>query len=352
MKVSANRCLVSLALVGSLMFGTLVRAQEPTGGGSLIRDITGGAALIFRAPKDPVVQIAQAVKGTVGGGKIKGKRQPKQSTPPPQPVRKQDPIIAKANAARRAPKPRYAEAEQQYQLAAQIAPDDARAFAGLGNVYVDQAKFLNAVDAYRQALKVKSDYDDVLLPLAFSLARLDRYPESIEVYQQALKVQPHNPEIFNNLSFAYNHTNRFQEGVDASQTAIKLLGDTGSAFEQGFQERNEMLSYAYKNLGNSYNGLNRYPEAADALKRALQIQPGNASAHFNLGLTLYNAKRYSEAIEAYKEVIRLRPTLAQAHFNLGLTYAAVNDRKQAMVEYEALKPLNADLAQQLLALLK
>src|SRR6185369_17390989 len=40
--------------------------------------------------------------------------------------------IAKANAARSAPKPRYDEAEQQYQLAAQIAPDDARAFAGTG----------------------------------------------------------------------------------------------------------------------------------------------------------------------------------------------------------------------------
>ena len=36
-----------------------------------------------------------------------------------------------ANAARSAPKPRYEEAEQQYQLAAQIAPDDARAFAVL-----------------------------------------------------------------------------------------------------------------------------------------------------------------------------------------------------------------------------
>jgi hypothetical protein len=34
----------------------------PTGGRSLIRDITGGAAIIFRAPKDPVVHIAGAVQ--------------------------------------------------------------------------------------------------------------------------------------------------------------------------------------------------------------------------------------------------------------------------------------------------
>src|ERR1044071_6034895 len=91
-----------------------VTAQDITGGGSLVRDISGGAALIFRAPQNPTVHVAS---GATGGGRVK----PDKKTP----VRKQDSIIAKANAARSAPKPRYDEAEQQYQLAAQIAPDDA-----------------------------------------------------------------------------------------------------------------------------------------------------------------------------------------------------------------------------------
>src|SRR5215207_10036559 len=110
-----------------------VAAQDITGGGSVVRDITGGAALIFRAPQNPTV----ANQGATGGGRVKGTRKP--------PVRQQDSILARANAARTASKPR--EAEQQYQLATQIAPDDARAFAGLGNVYVDQGRFAEAVDA-------------------------------------------------------------------------------------------------------------------------------------------------------------------------------------------------------------
>jgi tetratricopeptide (TPR) repeat protein len=335
-----------LIALGLVISASILRGQEPTGGGSLLHDITGGAALIFRAPKDPIVHVAAVVAGSLGGGKTKGRKQTKP------PARQQDNIIARANAARSAPKPRYDEAEEQYRLAAKIAPDDARAFAGLGNIFVDQGRFTDAVDSYKQALKVKPDYSAALLPLAFSLARLERYPEAIDVYQQALKVEPSNPEIFNNLSFAYNHTNHFQDGVDASLNAIKLLGDTGQAYAQGFQERNEMLSYSYKNLGNAYNGLQRYEDAANALKRAAEIEPTNAAAHFNLGLTLYNAKRYSEAIEAYKEVIKLRPKLAQAHFNLGITYFAINDRKQALNEYEALKSLDQNLAQQLLSFIK
>jgi len=209
-----------LALLLTLAVGTDSPAQDITGGGSLMRDITGGAALIFRAPTNPAVHMSGG-QGTLGGGKVK----PGRGAKPP--VRQQDTIIARANAARSASKTR--EAEEQYQLAAKIAPDDARAHAGLGNVYVDQGRFADAVTAYQQALKVKPDYSAAYLPLAFSLARLNRYPESIDVYQQTLKFDPSSPEVFNNLSFAYNHTDRYQEAVDSSMQAIKLLGETGVA---------------------------------------------------------------------------------------------------------------------------
>jgi tetratricopeptide (TPR) repeat protein len=125
------------------------------------------------------------------------------------------------------------------------------------------------------------------------------------------------------------------------------LGETGQAYKQELQNRNEVLSNAYKNLGNAYNSLNQYNEAADALKHATEIEPKNAAAHFNLGLALYNGRRYSEAIEAYKAVIKLRPELAGAHYNLGLTYVAVNDKEAAQQEYNILKPLNAGMAAQL-----
>jgi tetratricopeptide (TPR) repeat protein len=217
-----NRLFWLCFLVLSVVAG--VTAQDITGGGSLLRDITGGAALIFRAPKNPTVQLT----GATGGGKVKTKKPS---------VRQQDPILARANAARSAPKPRYDEAEQQYRLAAKIAPDDARAFAGLGNIYVDQGRFAEAVDSYQKALKVKPDYNGAYLPLAFSLARLNRYPEAIDVYQETLKRDPSVPEVYNNLSFAYNHTGRYQEAVDASLKAIKLLGETGEAYKLGFQER-------------------------------------------------------------------------------------------------------------------
>jgi tetratricopeptide (TPR) repeat protein len=148
------------------------------------------------------------------------------------------------------------------------------------------------------------------------------------------------------------HAERYADAIASCQQAITLLDQTGQAYRQELQNRNEVLSNAYKNIGNAYNGLKQYNDAADALKHATAIEPKNAAAHFNLGLALYNGGRYSEAIEAYKEVIKLRPDLAGAHFNLGLTYVAINDKAAARREYDILKSLNAAMAAQLQSLIK
>jgi len=309
------------------------------GGGTLPRDILGGAALVFRKPENPPVG-----GGRVGGGPVKGRPRPTSKA--------QDQIIARGNAARSAPTPRYSEAEQEYRQAARLDPMDARAYAGLGNVYIDQGRFADSVEQYLKAVKLRDDYTDAYMPLGYALVRMNRYADAIATYNQTLTLEPDNPEIHNNLSYIYNHTNRYNEAIEASQRAISLLGETGQAYKQGYQTRDQVLSHAYKNLGNAYSGLKRYNEAAEALRQATVIEPDNAAAHFNLGLTLYTGGRYSEAIQAYKEVTRLRPTLPAGHFNLALAYVAIRDRAGAMAEYETLKTLDAKMANQLYGLIK
>jgi tetratricopeptide (TPR) repeat protein len=323
------------------------QGQGQPGGGNLPGQAMGGASLIFHKPANPPLHTASgSSSGSAGGGKLSGSGKSQAAAVA------HERVIAKGNAARSAPTPRYSEAEQQYKLAAQQEPDDARAHAGLGNIYLDQGRYSEAAVAYQEALKVKADYLPVYQPLAYSLARLGRYPEATETLTKALRYDPNNAEIYNNLGFAYVHAERYPEAVAASQQAITLLGQTGQPYRQELQDRNEVLSNAYKNLGNAYDGLKQYNEAADALKHATEIEPNNAAAQFNLGLALYNGHRYSEAVEAYKGVIKLRPQLAGAHFNLGLTYVAINDKEGARRESEILKSLNANMAAQLQSLIR
>ncbi|HEY5885221.1 MAG TPA: tetratricopeptide repeat protein [Pyrinomonadaceae bacterium] len=328
----------AIALVLTLLLINVVYAQGQAGGGSTGSDPVGGAALIFRKPANPEVR-----GPAVGGSATIGRR----TRTPVSKAAAQDRIIAKGNAARSAATPRYSEAELHYKQAVREDPQDPRAHAGLGNVYLDQGRFENAVQAYHEALKVRVDYIDAYQPLGYSLARLNRHAEATEVLKQALQYDPDNAEICNNLAFTQVHAERYQDAVESGEKAIALLGQTGQSFKQGLQNRNEVLSHAYKNVGNAYNGLKKYNEAADVLKQAAAIEPNNAAAHFNLGLALYNGGRHSEAIEAYKAVVKLRPQLAAAHYNLGLSYVAIKDKQAARRHYEILKTLNANMADQL-----
>jgi tetratricopeptide (TPR) repeat protein len=324
---------VLLLLTGLTTSGIELHAGvQEAGGGNVMRDLIGGAALIFRRPDNP--------KSGPGGGRITGSGTGANA-------RMQDQIIAKGNAARSAAAPRYSDAESQYRLATKQDPKDPRGFAGLGNVFLDQGRFQDAVEAYRQALLLDPDYQLVYMPLGYSLNRLNRHAEAIEVYNQLLKLDPDDPEIYNNLGYSYNHSDKYEESIEACRKAIALLGGTGQAYKQGLQTRGQVLSQAYKNLGNALNGLKRYNEAADALKHSTTIEPSSAAAHFIHGLALYNGGRFSEAIEAYKEVLRIRPGLAQAHYNLGLAYLSINNKALALEEYNALKTLNPELASQL-----
>jgi tetratricopeptide (TPR) repeat protein len=334
---------VTLAFSG---FHSAAATQGQAGGGSLPNDPTGGAALIFRRPDNPPLHTESGSSRTAGGGRISGPAKAKAVAVA------HERVIAKANAARSAPTPRYSEAEQQYKLAAAEDPNDERAQLGLGNTYLDQGRFKEASVAYSQALKVRPDYLAAYQPLAYSLARMGLYVEAADTLKQALQYDANSAEIHNNLAFAYVHAGRYADAVSSAQQAITLLGKTGEAYKQELQVRNEVLSNAYKNMGNAYNELKQYNEAADALKHAAEIEPKNAAAHFNLGLALYNGGRYSEAIEAYKAVLQLKPNLAGAHYNLGLTYVAINDQEGARREHELLKPLNAAMANQLQTLLR
>lgn len=340
--------IATIHLMLSLSTLTGVHAQGgQSGGGTIAGDPVGGAALIFRKPENPSTRAGGGSSSTSAttGPSLRANLSPAK-------IAAQNKIIAKANAARSAPIPRYSEAEIEYKLAAREDPEDPRAHAGLGNVYLDQGRFDNAVQAYQQAIKVQVDYVPVYQPLGYSLARLNRHTEATEIFKQGLIYDPNNAELYNNLAFTLVHAGRYSEAVESGLQAIALLGKTGEAFKQGLQDRNEVLSHAHKNVGNAYNGMRKYNEAADALRRAAEIEPNNAAAHFNLGVALFNGGRYSEAIEAYKVVVRLRPQLAAAHYNLGLSYVAINDHEAARRQYNTLKPLNANLANHLLTTIR
>ena len=94
--------------------------------------------------------------------------------------------------------------------------------------------------------------------------------------------------------------------------------------------------------------MNQPENAIAAFTELISLEPKRARAHVEIGRLNYGSKKYSDAGRAYSNALRIDPKNTAALLGIGKTYLAVDRKVQATRAYEPLKPLDANLAQQLL----
>lgn len=78
-----------------------------------------------------------------------------------------------------------------------------------------------------------------------------------------------------------------------------------------------------------------YAEAGREYLRAVESDPGNATAWANLGLARAASGNEGEAVESYTRALEIEPGNWLAHYNLGLLWARRGDSEQALRHLEA-----------------
>jgi tetratricopeptide (TPR) repeat protein len=79
----------------------------------------------------------------------------------------------------------------------------------------------------------------------------------------------------------------------------------------------------------------RFTDARMQLTQILEVDDGNAEAHFLMGLTLFNLAEYAEAKEHFLTSMSLEPDRASAvHHNLGVLAYQLGDMQTALNEFK------------------
>ncbi|MGD1041551.1 MAG: tetratricopeptide repeat protein [Sedimentisphaerales bacterium] len=172
--------------------------------------------------------------------------------------------------------------------------------------------------------------------IGYCYSELGRYQDAIEAYKQAIRIKPDFAGAHYNLGVAYGKLGRYQDAIESYKQAIRIKPD---------------YAEAHCNLGIAYVNLDRYQDGIESYKQAIRIKPDYAYAHNNLGIAYGELGRYQDAIEAYKQAIRINPDLAEVHYNLGHTYLRVGDKSSALEEYKILKTLDVEKANELFNLI-
>jgi len=98
------------------------------------------------------------------------------------------------------------------------------------------------------------------------------YKEALEAYRQALKINPDFVDTYINLGIDYYRLGRYADAIDVFNRAIQIKPD---------------LISVYTKLGASYIVSGEYSLAISVLEKASGIEPGNPSIHFNLGIAYF-----------------------------------------------------------------
>ena len=139
----------------------------------------------------------------------------------------------------------------------------------LGNEYYSKRQFTQAIDSYKQALALKSDYDLVVINMANAYRQLGKDEEALVGYRRFMELDPRNAQI------------RYE--------AAQILIDGG-----------------------------KLADARAQLEEALKLQPSMAAARNALGIIALKSGDTAQAEREIRSAIDLKADVRLAHFNLAL----------------------------------
>jgi tetratricopeptide (TPR) repeat protein len=262
--------------------------------------------------------------------------------------------------------------ETLFAHAVQVTKDNYLAYNNLGFYQSGLGKTAEAMENYRQSLKINPQYEDALNNLGYAFANQKKYTEAIQFYEAALRVRPKQTEVHNNLGNALSEIGRLDDAIsqyrfvleqkpthaDAHNNlgiALAMQGKLDEAIDHFHAAIRAKPSYAsaHGNLGNALAAQRKFDQATMEYLEALRLQPNDPQSHNNLGNVLLEQGRLTEAVAHYEQALRLKSDNPEAHFNLGFALARLGRRQEAANHYtEALKlkPDYTEASRQLKAL--
>ena len=209
---------------------------------------------------------------------------------------------------------------------------DAGAYHDQGKEHLSAGRYKEAVEAFKQAVRLKPDDAEAHSDLGVAYQGMKRFDEAADSFKKAIRLKPDWAVPHIRLGILYLNTDRAQEAISSFKEAVRLEPDSAEALND---------------LGVAYSNSHRPFDAVDPLKEAIKINPEWAEPYNNLGVAYIKAGKYEEAVKSLQEAIRLKPNWAEPHFNLGAAYVQSGDRQKAVEQYEVLKSMDAALAKNL-----
>src|SRR4030095_4641404 len=169
--------------------------------------------------------------------------------------------------------------------------EDAYRLNNIGVALLEQFKYKEAADSFRQSLQINPKLNLAQINLSIALFNLPDLPAASREAQTAIASVPNAPQPSYILGLIAKTQSRTEEAITQFQRVLKIdPNDVGTNI----------------NLGQIYSQQRKYPEAIAAFRVALAAEPYNATALYSLGQTLIRSGQREEGIKVTARFQELR----------------------------------------------
>lgn len=223
-------------------------------------------------------------------------------------------LAAEANSPQQAQ--RFLQAKTEFERLSSLSPDLALAAAfKLGRIAQLQGNSHLAEQHYQAALAISPQQPALYLSLATLYDEQQRMAEAIAAYEKAIALAPDQPHAYNNLALLYERSKRHVEAEACYVKALKVA--------PGYH-------IARLNLGTLYAEMGRYQAAREVFNAVITKDPNNPWAHLYLGNLFFQAGAWEAAAQSYTRAIAHQPAFATTYYLLALTLHRLNRTEEAI----------------------
>ncbi len=162
------------------------------------------------------------------------------------------------------------------------------------NQKIAEEREVNIIEAWGKAER--------LFQAGVAISLTGKYEKAIEYYKKALDIKTDYAEAFFGMGAAFNNLGKYDIGIKYYKKAIDIKVDYADA---------------YFDMGHSYMEIGNIKKAIECYQKAIDINPNDAEAYFHLGRIHDKRGSNEEAIKHYKKAIEINPDYAAAYCNLG-----------------------------------
>jgi tetratricopeptide (TPR) repeat protein len=176
-------------------------------------------------------------------------------------------------------------------------PNDAKYLLAQGNRSIARGAYSEAIDFYRDLIRIAPRHVVALNNLGAALTKLGREKEAEGYFYQAIKIEPDFPDAYSNIGNALLLKGQYAAAEQFLRRALKL---------------NPRFVDARVNLGLVLSFLSRLRDARSQFEKALKYQPLNADALSGLAVVAMIEGSFDQTSALLGRALKISPRMPRA----------------------------------------